>query len=71
MMTMMNKIRINVGRVRSGLATKGLSNQEAAELTGTSRSSFDKILREGRCAAFMLGRIARVLEVPVWELVDQ
>lgn len=67
----MNKIRINVGRVKAGLATKGLSVQEAAEQAGTTRSSFERILREGRCAAFMLGRIARVLGMQPWELVDK
>lgn len=70
-MTMMNKIKINTGRVRSAMAAKGLGMQEMAEKIGASRSSFDKILREGRCAAFMLGRIARVLDVPVWEMVDR
>ena len=67
----MNKIKVNVGRVKAGMAAKGLSHEEAAKQAGTSRSSFDKILREGRCAAFMLGRIARALGVPVWELVDR
>lgn len=68
---MMNKVKINTGRVRSALAAKGLTIAAAAEQAGTSRSSFDRILREGRCAAFMLGRIARVLGVQPWELVDQ
>ena len=66
----MNKIRINVGRVKAGMAAKGLTTEAAAEQAGTSRSSFDRILREGRCAAFMLGRIARVLDVEPGELVD-
>ncbi len=66
----MNKIKINSGRVRSMMAAKGLSTQAAAEKAGTSRSSFERILMEGRCAAFMLGRIARVLGVEPGELVD-
>lgn len=67
----MNKIKINVGRVKAGLAAKGLTHEAAAQQAGISRSSFDKILREGRCAAFMLGRIARILDIPTWELVDK
>lgn len=67
----MGKIRINVGRVKAGMAAEGLTNEAAAEQAGTSRSSFDRILKEGRCTAFMLGRIARVLDIPIWELVDK
>jgi predicted DNA-binding protein (UPF0251 family) len=67
----MSKIKINVGRVKAGLATKKLTNEAAADQAGISRSSFGKILKEGRCAAFMLGKIARVLDIPVWELVDK
>lgn len=67
----MNKVMINVGRVKTGMATKCLSVEAIAEQVGTSRSSFERILREGRCAAFMLGRIARVLDIPAWELVDK
>lgn len=70
-MMIVNKIKINTGRMRSAMAAKGLTIAAAAEQAGTSRSSFDRILREGRCAAFMLGRIARVLGVPTWELVDK
>lgn len=66
----MNKIKINSGRIRSIMAARGLTTQAAAEQAGTSCSSFEKILREGRCAAFMLGRIARVLGVEPGELVD-
>ena len=65
------RIKINVGRVRSGLATKDLTIKAAAEQAGISRSSFERILRDGLCAAFMLGKIARVLDIPVWELVDK
>ena len=67
----MNKIKINVGRIKAVMADKHLSSESAAMLAGTTRRSFDKILREGRCAAFMLGRIARMLGVPIWELVDK
>lgn len=65
----MNKVRINTGRVKSAMAAKGLDRQAVAEKIGTSRSSFEKILREGQCAAFMMGKIAGALGVPVWELV--
>jgi len=65
----MNKININVGRVRAGMAAKGLTIKETAELIGVTRHSLDQILRAGRCQAFMMGRIARVLGIPVYELV--
>lgn len=65
------KIRINVGRIKTAMAAKGLTNETAAEQAGISRGSFDRILREGRCAAFTLGKIARVMDIPVWELVEK
>lgn len=67
----MMKIRINVGRIKAAMAAKGLTNEAAAEQAGISRGSFDRILREGCCAALTLGKIARVMDIPVWELVDK
>lgn len=65
----MSKIKINVGRIKSGMAAKGLTGEATAEQAGISRSSFGRILNGGWCTAFMLGKIARVLDIPVWELV--
>lgn len=67
----MSKIKINVGRVKSGLATKNLTNEAAADQMGISRFSFGKILKEGFCTAFTLGKVSRVLGIPIWELVDK
>lgn len=67
----MSKIKINIGRVKAVMAAKGLTNEAAAEQAGINRSSFDRILREGHCAAFTLGKIAKVLGIPVWELVEK
>ena len=67
----MNKIKINVGRVKASMATKNLTNEAAADQMGISRSSFGKILKEGFCTTFTLGKVARVLDIPVWELVDK
>ena len=65
----MNKISIDVRRVKSIMARYNLSASEVAEKAGTTSGSFTRILREGRCAAFMLGKIANVLGVQPWELV--
>lgn len=65
------RIKINVGRIRTGMADKNLTITAMAEQTGVSRSSFNRIFKDGLCAAFMLGKIARVLNIPVWELVDK
>ena len=64
-------IKINIGRVRSSMAAKGLTIEAAAEDAGISRSTFGRILKEGQCTAFTIGKIARVLNIPVWELVDK
>lgn len=63
------RIRINIGRVKIAMAARHMSVEEAVKQTGISRSSFDKILREGQCTAFMIGKIAKLLDIPVWELV--
>ncbi len=65
----MNKIPIDVRRVKSIMARNNLSASEVAEKAGTTSGSFTRILREGKCAAFMLGKIANVLGVQPWELV--
>ena len=65
------RIRINVGRIRTGMAAKDLTITAMVEKTGISRSSFDRILKDGLCTAFMIGKIAKVLDIPVWELVDK
>lgn len=65
------RIRINVGRIRTGMADKKLTITAMVAQTGISRSSFDRILKDGLCTAFMIGKIAKVLDIPVWELVDK
>lgn len=65
----MNKIPIDVRRVKMIMARNNLSADKVAEQAGTTSGSFTRILREGRCAAFMLGKIANVLGVQPWELV--
>lgn len=65
------RIKINVGRIRTGMADKKLTITAMAKETGISRSSFDRIFKDGLCTAFMIGKIAKVLDIPVWELVDK
>lgn len=65
------KIRINVGRIKADMASKNLTIMEVAKQTGINRSYFGRILKDGLCSAFMLGKIAKVLGIPVWELVDK
>lgn len=65
------KIKINVGRVKAALASKGLTTEEAAEKAGITQSRFRRILSEGQCSSISLGRIARVLGMQAWELVDK
>lgn len=67
----MSKIKIDVGRVKAEMAAKALSHDAAAAQLKVTRSYFDKILREGHCTAFTLGKIGRVLDIPIWELVDK
>lgn len=67
----MTKIKINVGRVKAGIAAKGMTTEVAAEEAGITQSLFKRILSEGQCTCFTIGKIARVLGIPVWELVDK
>ena len=65
------RIRINVGRIRTGMADKNLTIAAMAKETGISSSSFNRIFKDGLCTAFMIGKIAKALDIPVWELVDK
>lgn len=67
----MRKIKINVVRIRAEMAKKGLSVEKAAEKIGVTQSRFRTILSEGKCDAFTLGKIARVLGLQAWELVER
>ena len=67
----MTKYRINVGRIKAEMAKKGMSIESAAEEIGITQNRFSTILSEGKCAAFTLGKIARVLGVQAWELVEK
>ena len=68
---MMNPVKINTGRVKSAMASKSLGFRQTAEKAEITYATFKRILTEGRCTSIILGRIARVLGVPVWELVDK
>lgn len=67
----MSKIKINVGRIKAGMFAKALPAEVAAEKAGITQGLFRQILKEGQCTQFTLGKIARVLDIPVWELVDR
>lgn len=67
----MTKYRINVGRIKAEIAKKGMSTELAAEVIGITQNRFRTILSEGKCTAFTLGKIARVLGVQAWELVEK
>lgn len=64
-------VRINVGRVKSGLARKGMIPDVAAKEAGISQNKFKRILSDGKCDPISLGRIARILGLQAWELVDK
>lgn len=63
-------MKINTGRIKSTLARKGLTSEVAANEAGISQNKFSRILYQGKCDPISLGRIARVLGVEPWELVD-
>lgn len=67
----MSKYRINVGRIKAEMAKKGMSQEAAAEKIGITQGRFRIILSQGKCAAFTLGKIARVLGLQAWELVEK
>ena len=67
----MAKIKINVGRIRVEMAAKGLTVVATAAQLGIGHGGLNRILRGGWCRPFMAGRIARVLNIPMRELVEK
>ena len=63
-------MKINTGRIKSTLAMKGKTNEAAANEAGITQNKFRRILYEGKCDPISLGKIARVLGVEPWELVE-
>lgn len=62
-------MKIRKDLVKRGLKEKGLTRETAAELMDIPAATFARIVTTGACSAVNLGRIAKLLDIPVWELV--
>ncbi len=71
MSSRLHPVKVNTGRMKSAMAAKSLGFRQTAEKAEITYATFSKILKDGVCSPTFLGRIARVLGVPVWELVDR
>ena len=67
----MSKYRINVGRIKAEMAKKGMSQEAAAEHIGITHVRFMNIIFLGKCDELTLGKIARVIGLHAWELVEK
>lgn len=61
--------RINRELVRQKIEDKKLMPTEAAERIGISYSAFWEIMLTGMCSPINIGKIAKFLDVQVWELL--
>lgn len=55
--------------IKEKLKEKELTREQAAELMDIPVATLAHIMRAGACNAINLGRLAKLLDVPVWELV--
>lgn len=63
-------MKIKKELVKKAMKEKGLTREKAAELMDISAATFSHIATTGTCSAVNLGRISKLLEIPVWELVE-
>lgn len=63
------KYKINRELVRKKIFAEKLSLEEAAARIGISPSTLSEILRTGQCAGMSLGKLAKFVDVPAWQLV--
>lgn len=66
----MTMTRIKVELIKQKIAEKGLTRAKAAEQAGISPATLSKILATGTSGAINIGKLARLIGVKAWELVD-
>jgi plasmid maintenance system antidote protein VapI len=62
-------MKLNVIKIKIAMAKECLTVKELAERMGRERHSVHRLLREGKCMPFMVGRLANALNVSVEEIV--
>lgn len=62
---------INTDLIRKALADQGIKQEIAAERCGMPTGTFAGALKRGSCSARTLGKLAKGLNLPVWELVKR
>lgn len=65
----MNRIRIKTSKVYERMDALMLTQAELAEIIRVTPNGLDNILTRGTCYPTIIGRLAKVLGIKVWELV--
>lgn len=61
---------INTQKIELLLAEKSMTSTQLSALSGISRQNISTIIRRGSCAPKTVGKIAKALEVEVYEIVE-
>lgn len=62
-------IPVKGGLIKSELKARGLNYEQAAEDMDIPEKTLAHIIQRGTCNAINLGKIAKFLGLPIWELV--
>lgn len=61
--------QIKTELLKKALEAQKLTPEAAAEKIGVTPATLRRIIRTGDCGGIHIGKVARFLGVPVWELV--
>lgn len=62
---------INVRRIETILAERGLTRKELAESCGICAQNVSTVLKRGTCSPRTVGKLARGLEVTVADIIEE
>lgn len=62
-------LQIRLDLVKKGIADKKLTRAAAAEQIGISDAALAYIMKTGACGSINLGKLAKFLGIPAWELI--
>lgn len=63
------KYKINRDPLRAKIEAEKMTHEEAAARIGISASTLSDIMITGRCTGMNLGKIAKFVGLPAWQIV--
>lgn len=64
-------MKLNTTRIETFLAQRNMTKSALAEGSGISRQNLSTIIRRGTCEPRTIGKLAKALNVPVEDLLEE